>query len=159
MPEGGFQSGIHAREGGNTLVIETGGTIVFGEGSVAARVLRTRVAVAAVNAGATLLAAVAGKAYRVIDCSMIAVGGAATTGTTVDILGTQTASGVKLVAFGQAALTQSALVRAGAAGGVLLADGLSFVANDANTAITIGKTGSSFTVVVSVDVILTYTLE
>jgi hypothetical protein len=121
--------------------------------------LRTRTAIAAVNAGATLLPAVAGYKYRLIDAYAVAIGGAATTGTTVTILGTQAASPATLVAFGQAALTQSALVRAGSAGGVILADGASFVKNDVNTAITIGITGSSFTVVTSIDTVLTYALE
>ncbi len=119
--------------------------------------LRTRTAIAAVNAGATLLAAIAGYKYQLLDAYAIAVGGAATTGTTVDILGTQSTA-VKLVAFGQAALTQSALVRAGSSGGVILADGASFVQNDVNTAITIGITGSSFTVATSIDTVLTYRL-
>ncbi len=119
--------------------------------------LRTRTAIAAVNTGATLLAAVAGYKYQLIDAYAVAVGGAATTGTTVDILGTQSTA-VKLVAFGQAALTQSTLVRAGSSGGVILADGASFVQNDVNTAITIGITGSSFTVATSIDTVLTYRL-
>jgi len=159
MPDATYQTGVYRQQGSNTLVIGTGGNVVFDEGGILPRTLRTRLAIGTVNSGATLLAAVVGKAYRVHDVAMIAVGGAATTGTTIDILGTQAAAGVKLCAFGQAALTQSALVRAGSAGGVLLADGASFAACDANTAITIGKTGSSFTVVVSIDVLLTYTLE
>ncbi len=134
-------------------LIVPAGSAVFG----VPMTLRTRTAIADVNSGATLLPAVAGYKYQLLDAYAIAIGGAATTGTTVDILGTQSTA-VKLVAFGQAALTQSTLVRAGSSGGVLLASGVSFVQNDANTAITIGITGSSFTVATHVDTVLTYAL-
>lgn len=120
---------------------------------------RQRFTLAEVNAGATLIAAYAGRKARLIDASIIAVGGAAAAGTTVDILATQSASGVKLVAFAQASLTQSALLRAGASGAAILADGASFVGNDANTAITVGKTGSSFTTATHFDVSITYALD
>lgn len=120
---------------------------------------RTRVTLAQVNAGATLLAAVAGFKYRLLEAAIIAIGGAAAAGTTVDILGTQSASGVKLAAFAQASLTQSALLRAGASGATILADGASFVANDVNTAITVGKTGSAFTTATHFDVFLRYQLD
>lgn len=120
--------------------------------------LRTRLTVAQVNAGVTLLAAIAGSRYRLCDAWAIATGGAATTGTTIDILGT-TSTAKKLVAFGQAALTQSALVRAGSAGGVLLADGASFIQQDANTAITLGITGSAFTVMTGLDVSLAFQID
>ena len=123
-----------------------------------AQQLRTRLTVAQVNAGFTLLAALPGYKYRLLDAAAIAVGGAVTTVTTVDILGTQSTV-KKLVAFGQAALTQSTLVRAGSAGGVLLADGASFAACDANTAITANITGSSITVATSVDFLLSYVIE
>lgn len=123
------------------------------------RVLRQRVTIAEVNAGLTLLPAIAGSKYRLHDAAAIAVGGAAGAVTTVDILATQSASSVKLVAFGQAALTQNTLLRAGASGGTILAAGASFVANDANTAITIGKTGSDVTTATHIDVLLTYAVE
>ena len=41
----------------------------------------------------------------------------------------------------------------------LLADGASFSACDANTAITIGKTGSSGTTATGIDVLLSYVIE
>jgi len=120
---------------------------------------RVRTAIAQVNAGATLLPALgAGYAYRLIDAFAIAIGGAAAAVTTVDVIGTLSTAR-KLVAFGQAALTQSALVRAGSSGGVLLADGASFTANDANTAITIGVTGSPLTTATHIDVVLTYAID
>ena len=123
------------------------------------RQLRSRVTIANVNAGATLLPALANRKYRVCDVALISVGGAAGAVTTVDILGTQSSSSVKLLAGAQANLTQSALVRAGGTGGTILADGASFVANDTNTAITIGKTGSNVTTATHIDVLLTYVVE
>lgn len=128
----------------------------MGGGTV--RHIRKRFSIAEVNAGATLLPAQAGLAYRMIDASAIAVGGSAAAVTTVDILGTST-TGRKLVAFAQASLTQSTLLRAGASGATILADGASFTANDANTAITIGKTGSSVTTATHIDVSFFYTVE
>lgn len=120
--------------------------------------LRTRLTIAQVNAGATLLAALAGFKYRLVDAAAIAVGGAAGAVTTVDLLGTQSST-VKLVAFGQAALTQNTLLRAGASGGTILAAGASFVANDANTAITVGKTGSDVDTATHIDVLVSYCID
>ena len=121
--------------------------------------VRSRFTIAEVNAGATILAAIPGRAYRVCDMALISVGGAAGAVTTVDILATQSTSSVKLLAAAQANLTQSALLRAGGTGGTILADGASFVANDANTAITIGKTGSSVTTATHIDVLLSFVVE
>ena len=54
---------------------------------------RQRFTIAEVNAGATILAAVPGMAYRLVDCIASAVGGAASAVTTVDIIGTNFGSG------------------------------------------------------------------
>lgn len=116
---------------------------------------RQRFTIAQVNAGATILPARAGIQYQMVDCALISIGGAAATATTVDILATQT-SGVKLVAAAVAGLTQNTLLRAGATNATILADGASFVANDVNTAITIGKTGSNVATATHIDVLLTY---
>lgn len=121
--------------------------------------IRTRVSIADINAGATLVPAEAGIKYRLLDASAIAIGGAAGAVTTVDILATQSASAAKLVAFAQASLTQNTLLRAGGSGAAILAGGVSFVSNDVNTAITIGKTGSSVTTATHVDIMLTYVRE
>jgi hypothetical protein len=129
----------------------------FGTG--VAKHLRSRVAIADVNAGATLLPAVAGYKYRLIDAKAVAIGGAVGTLTTVDIKATQSTSVVKLVAYAQASLTQSTVLRDGAAGAAVLADGASYVQNDVNTAITIGKTGGTGDTATHVDVELTYALE
>jgi len=120
--------------------------------------VRQRFTIAQVNAGATLVAAVSGKSIRMVGCKAIAVGGAAGAVTTVDILGTSTTSR-KLVAFAQANLTQSTVLADGGTGGTVLADGASYTANDVNTAVTIGKTGSNVTTATHIDVIFVYVLQ
>lgn len=121
--------------------------------------IRHRFTIAQVNAGAILLPALPGFGYRLIDVSMIAVGGAAAGATTVDILATLAAASRKLLASAVAGLTQSTLLRAGAANAAILADGASFTRNDINTAITIGVTGSALTTATNIDVILCYAIE
>ena len=152
---------LHKTDGGDTLVIEAGSKIAAGDATVAAALLtlRTRVVTASVNAGATLLAAAPGYKYRLVNAFAIAYGGAAGAVTTVDILATQGASSVKLVAFAQASLTQSARLTAGGAGAAILADGASFAVCDAGTALTIGITGSAMTTATGIDVELQYVLE
>ena len=161
---------IYKEDGGDKLTVTSGGEIEMQSGgildlqsgSIVAGVtlnLRSRVTIAAVNAGASLLAALTGYKYRLLPgSSIIAVGGAAGAVTTVDILGTQT-SGVKLLAFAQANLTQSAILAPGITGCAILADGASFVANDAATAVTIGITGSDVTTATHFDVNLNYVIE
>ena len=122
-------------------------------------VQRFRKTIAQINAGATLLAAIAGFKYRLVDAYAIAIGGAVGSVTTVDLLGTQSSSSVKLVAFAQASLTEDTLLRAGASGAAILAGGVSFVACDVNTAITVGKTGSDVDTATDVDFVLTYALD
>lgn len=121
--------------------------------------LRTRFTTAQVNAGATLLAAVPNMRWRMQDAAMIAIGGNAATATSVNITATQSASSVNLLASAVAGLTQNTLLRAGATNAAIIAGGLSFVANDANTAVTVGKTGSDLATATSVDVIATFVLE
>lgn len=158
-----FDSSVGQQIGAITasaLTGDTTGVVRLNEASLSGGVLplRKRLTIAAINAGATLLPAIPGVKYRLIDAFAIAVGGAVTSVTTVDVLGTLTTSR-KLVAFGQAALTQSALVRAGSAGGALLADGASFTANDAGAAVTANITGSAITVATNVDFTLLYAIE
>lgn len=120
---------------------------------------RKRFTIAQVNAGAVLVPAMPGVKVRMVDAMAISVGGAASAVTTVDIIGTLAATPRKLVAFGQAALTQSAVVRAGGTGGTVLADGASFTANDAGAAVTVGKTGSDVATATHIDVAFTYSIE
>jgi hypothetical protein len=119
--------------------------------------VRRRFTIAEVNAGATLVPAVAGRTIRMVACKAIAVGGAAGAVTTVDVLGTLSTAR-KLVAFAQANLTQSAVLTDGGTGAAVLADGASYTANDAGTAITVGKTGSNVTTATHIDVIFDYVL-
>lgn len=129
--------------------------------SLAGRMLtiRRRFTIAEVNAGTTLLPALPGLKYRMVDATGISVGGAAGAVTTVDILATQAAGSVKLVAFAQASLTQSTVLKAGGSGAAVLADGASYVANDVNTAVTVNKTGASVTTATHIDVSFTYAIE
>lgn len=120
--------------------------------------VRKRFTIAEVIAGDTILAAFAGRKYRMIDCTVIAIGGAAAAVTTVDVLGDLGGSR-KLVAFAQAQLTQSTVLRPGITGAAVLADGASFVANDAGDPILIGQTGSDITTATHIDVIFTYALD
>lgn len=146
---------MYRKDGGDALVLESGGKIV----NKAELLVRARVTAADVNAGATILPALSGYRYRMVDCVLVAIGGAASGATTVDILATLSSASRKLVAAAVAGLTQSAVARAGAANIAVLADGASFTANDANTAITIGKTGSNLATATHIDVLLTYVIE
>lgn len=156
-----YAPAIHKADGGNTLILESGGKIAAALSTIPGVVqsFRARVLTATVNAGGTLLAAIPGYKVRMVACKIIAYGGAMGTLTTVDILGTQSASGVKLVAYAQAAVTQSTVLTAGGTNAAVLADGASFVACDAGTAITIGKTGGTGDTATGVDVIFDYVLE
>lgn len=143
-----------------------GGNLQFIETSPARLILpnlvyqvRRRCTIAEINAGVTILPALAGFAYRMVDAAAIAIGGNVGGTTGVDLTGTLSTSR-KLVAFKTAGLTQSTLLRAGTAtNGVLLADGASFVANDANTAITVIKDGSDLTTASHVDILLSYCID
>lgn len=121
--------------------------------------VRTRFTIAEINAGATLLPALPRHKYRILDMALIAIGGAVTGATDVRILGTQGAASVALLIAAVAALTQDALLRAGAANATVLAAGASFVANDANTAITVGKTGGAGATATHVDVLVSYVVD
>lgn len=128
--------------------------------------LRRRCTAAEINAGVTLLPAIPGKKYRIIDITMISVGGAAAGATDVRVLGTRAGSSVALGIAAVAGLTQSTALRlglpfatAGTAAIVPLADGASHTQLDNNTAVTAGKTGGSLTGSTNIDVILTYAVD
>ena len=127
---------------------------------------RTRVTIAQVNAGFTLLPAISGVKWRLTDIVMIAIGGAVVTATDVRILATQAGAAVALGIAAVAGLTQSTVLRAGSpfatagtASIVVLANGASFMPNDANTAVTVGKTGSTAATATHVDVILSFVAD
>ena len=158
----GGDPSVYVDAGGMTVpsgeILTIAGSLVDAAGSPIVRNLRTRSTIAVVNAGATLLAAVTGYKYRIISATAIAVGGSAAAVTTVDILGTQSSS-VKLVAYAQASLTQSSVLKDGGTGATVLANGASYVACDAATAITIGITGSAITTATHIDTNISYVLE
>jgi hypothetical protein len=123
------------------------------------RSIRQRVTTADINAGLTLLPAIPGRRYRLVDCSMIAIGGAAATATSVDLRGTQSASVVNLVASAVAGLTQNTRLIAGTTNAAILAGGVSFAPCDVNTAITVARTGSALATATHVDFIVSYEVE
>ena len=127
------------------------------------RQIRKRFAVADLGTTATvanqLFPALPGFGYRIVDAALIAVGGAVTTATSVDILGTKSGSASRPLVAAQAALTQSTLLRAGASNAVILADGASFTKHDNNTALNLVRVGSAITVATHVDALVTYVVE
>ena len=90
---------------------------------------------------------------------MIAIGGNAATATDIRILATQEGSAVALAIVAVAGLTRSTVNKPNSANNTVLADGASFVANDVNTAITIGKTGGTLSTATHIDVILTFAAD
>lgn len=156
-------AGIAYQEDIDALVIRDPASGVarrFASEATAVQTIRRRFTIAEINAGAvSFLAARAGKKYRMVDVQAIAIGGAVGTVTTVDVLGVQATSSVKLAAFGQAALTQSTVLRPGISGTTVLADGASFVACDVNTAITVSKTGGAIDTATHIDIELKYVVE
>jgi hypothetical protein len=125
------------------------------------RHLRVRATTAQVNAGLIVLPALPGFGYRILDAAMVAIGGAASGATSVDLLGTKAGAGSRPLVIAVAALTQSALVRAGDSNAVILADGASFTKHDPNTALSITKQsgGSDLATSTHVDLLLTYVVE
>jgi len=124
-----------------------------------AHTIRKRVTIAEVNAGVTILPAIAGFGYRMVDAAIIAIGGNVGAATGIDLTATLSTAR-KLVAFKTAGMTQSTMLRAGTAtNGVLLADGASFTKNDNNTAVTLIKDGSDVTTAAHLDISVTFVIE
>jgi hypothetical protein len=160
MADKTYLTALYEKDGGNTHVVAAGGLLVNDAGQPGYETTwRGRVTLAQLNAGFTLLPALPGYMYRLTDATMIAVGGNAAVATSVDISGTQAAAGVKLLSVAIAALTRSAVNKPHTANATVLADGASFVANDVNTPLTIGVTGSALTTLTAIDVILTVAVE
>ncbi len=116
---------------------------------------RHRVTIAEIDAGHTVVTVPADKGFRLVSCDAIAYGGAVTGLTTLDLLSGAT----KLVAFAQASLAQSAVLKDGGAGAAVLADGASYAVQADGQDITIGKTGGATATATGVDIILSYVLE
>lgn len=124
-----------------------------------AKMLRIRATLAQINAGITLLPALPSVRWRLLDWKKIAIGGNATTATSINIAGTSGGSAVQLGVTAIAALTRSAIVRAGGSNAVVLADGASFVQMDVNTAITAVTVGTAMTVATAFDFFLDYVAD
>jgi hypothetical protein len=115
---------------------------------------RERFTIAQVNAGAVILPAVPGYRYQLVDLIMSAIGGAAGGATTVDVNAVKSGVTSALMSAAIATLTSGALVRLATAN----AGSTSFIENDINTAISIGKTGAALTTATHVDIIISYRL-
>lgn len=164
MADATYQPKLYRKQGGAHLVVASGGALLADvQGAAAAQGIvmsaRYHVAIADVNAGVTLVPIVAGLKYRLVDCAMIAIGATVTTLTSVDLKGTQSASVVVLVSCAQASLVRSTVLRAGATGSTVLADGASFATCDVGTAFTLIKAGSDGAAASHIDVLLTYAVE
>ena len=120
-----------------------------------------RFTAAELNAGADLLAPAPGSKYRMIDLSMIAVGGAVSGATDVRIKGTQNGASVDLIVVLVAALTQGKMVRMGGPTPdmALQNNGVSHQPCDAGTAIKIAKTGGTLAGATHLDIIGQFLLE
>jgi len=165
---------IYKDQGGDHQVVASGGTVSVESGGslniaantglkmdAAVRNLRVRATTAEVNAGLLLLAQLAGYKYRLVDMTMIAIGGNAATATSVDIVTTQGGSAARPYVVAVAALTRSAVVKPNSANVTVLADGASHVANDENTGVYISKqaAGSNLATATHIDINLSYTIE
>lgn len=129
------------------------------DGLTGVQTIRTRVTTAQANAGIDILAAKTGFKYRLVDFTLIAIGGNAATATSVRLRATQAASAVSLAVVLIAALTRSTLVKPNTANVSVIADGASFAANDAGTAISLDVDNDNLATATHIDVILSYVLE
>lgn len=148
---------------GVTGAVTNSSTVTGPGGGYGIYTLRTRVTTANINSGTTLLASVTGRKYRLIYAKIIAYGGsmAATANATgVAIKGTQSSGVVQLFTVNLAQLTRSAVNMVGTASTAILADGASFVACDATTAITVAAVGGTDLITATgADVEVTYAIE
>ena len=136
--------------------------VIFGQ----VKSLRTRLTTAQVNAGADLLGALPGVRWRLFDAAMIAIGGAATTNTSVNITGTRSGSAVQLFIAATARLAQSVklvtgtpFAIAGAESLTSLADGASYTQLDNNTAVRATNVGAAMTVATHIDFLFSYVAD
>jgi anti-sigma factor ChrR (cupin superfamily) len=159
-----YQSKVYKDSNGNRQVVGSGGMLDVQSGAIPTGLvlnLRTRATTAEVNAGLVLLPQLLGYKYRIVDLTLIAIGGNAATATSVDIVTTQGGSAARPFVVAVAALTRSAVVKPNSANVTVLADGASFVANDDNTGVYVSKqaAGSSLATATHIDVNLTYVIE
>lgn len=141
---------------GGTLNLESGATFQWKDGAATPVLFTTHnVTTAEVNAGHTLLAATAGRTYRILYWGVTARGAAATTVTAL-LLQDTNSSPVNIATIPVAALTQDETcdsgkvnVTGGAGGGGALLT--------ADKGVSIIKSGSDMAGATSVDVVLMYT--
>jgi len=127
-----------------------------------AKTIRRRFLVAALTTAGVVFAempALVGVRWRIIDVTMIAIGGNVTTSTSINIAGVSAGVATELFVVAIAALTRSAVVRAGAANMVVLADGASYTQQDANAGITAHSVGGTPTVATAVDMFVEYVAD
>ncbi len=114
-----------------------------------------RVTTAEINAGHSLVDVPTDKKFRLVDITLIAIGGNAATATSVDVK----CGSVVMVSAAVGALTRSTVVKPDTANVTVLADGASFVSMTAGDDVTIIKAGSDLATATHIDVILSYVLE
>lgn len=117
--------------------------------------VRARVDAAGVNAGTKILDVSDAYKVRMVDCTMIAIGGTAGGATGVQVKCGSTV----LINAAVAGLGQSVVARAGATHIAVLANGASFVAQGAGDDVIVIKDGSDLTTATHIDVIFSYVLE
>jgi hypothetical protein len=126
---------------------------------------RHRVTVAEMNAGHTLLAAVTGLKYRLVDVKVITIGGnagATADATGIAVYGVQATVSTALYTALLAALTQHAVCQINTANTSVQNSGASFVANDAAAAITCrAVSAGAYDLITAThfDILLSYVLE
>lgn len=123
------------------------------------KTIRARVTVAQLTAVFAILPALAGVRWRHVYSMFIAIGGNATSSTSVNLSGTVAAATVELVVNAVAGLTRSTALLCGTANSVILADGASFTQMDANSAMVVKSVGGALTVATAIDVILDYVAD
>ena len=145
-------------KGNEVMAIDPNGNLLQNDNAVVFN-HRTRVTAAQVNAGVEILPAIAGKAYRLVDFTIIAIGGAATDNTATELRGTRATAALILASIARANFTRSALLKPDSTGVTVLADGTSHTPLDANTAITLINDGAAMTGATHVDVIISGVIE
>jgi len=150
---------------GASIDVESGGALKIAGSEVnlagadpVTYTLTNSVSLSELNAGKTLLAAVAGRTVTVVDFTIIAVGGAATAATAVTLSDTA-GSPVLITTIAVAALTEGNLVKPYTATHVT--NGAAGVGASLTAAkgITIEKTGSTMTTATSFTAIISYTIS
>lgn len=116
---------------------------------------RLRMTAAEINAGHTFLSVGAAQKFRLVDFVAIPIGGAAGAVTAIQIK----CGAIVLASLAQAELLQSAILRPGATGVTMLADGASYAQMSVGDDVTVIKDGSDITTMTHLDLIVWYVVE